>query len=440
MKEVLLYLRDGVLWGLDGDREVEAPLEEFPLMRRRAVLMMEDEGLWYKVLTLPPSPHLDLKRLTEHEARESLERPEDYVLRGRVVGEREGAAVYLIVALKRERIAEVMDALEAKGIHVSKVISPLDLFLERGKGWVEGRSCCLLLIDGQEVTILLYAKGEFVFWREFKLATPVEDPQVADELATELRRSALYLLQEYKVRAEVGIVVSPPRWLTEEVAADVAAKSGLRVERVPLAERSSPWLALMEEARDLIPRLPSLIPMDVRVASFLGRRRVAVTLLALLLSVFSLSWAGLKALEYRALEGVLEQSRRVIEMWQPILEKRRERLEELQRLKASREGLFRMLKERSAVRFPLEALGYLVPRGAFLKKVVWRRDQGGEQMELEIEVEHEDLERRYTLYQRLIDDLRGAPFVEEVRPEPSKLLTEGVFSLTVVLKEIGDGA
>ncbi len=442
--ELLLYLSGGRFYGLWRGREFQAPLAAFPHFPRvKATLMVEDDLIWYRLLSLPYSPHLDLKKLREHELRTSLEGVEAYVTSGREVGRRPGregeVLHYLLAAVPRAKVQEWFGALQRQGVFLERVISPLDLFIEKGREWAEGRSCCLLLIEGRSVIILLFAQGEFVFWRGFELATPTEDPRVADELAMELRRSALYLQQEYKVRAEMARVVAPPAWLDASRAQEVGAKSGLRVELQPLPKRASPWLAVMEASQDLIPKLLSLLPRDLKVAGLLRRRRAAVALISLLLSLLMISWAGLKALEYRNLKPLAGQSERILRMWEPLLEKKRERLAELEELKASTKGLFRFLEGRSHLRWPLEALGYLLPPAVFLEDLQWYGPQGQRRLRLDARVEVEDFKERQELFEGLVKDLEAAPFVQELQADPSGLLGEGKFTLELKLKEIEDG-
>ncbi|HIE47890.1 TPA: hypothetical protein EYP84_03235 [Candidatus Bipolaricaulota bacterium] len=442
--ELLLYLRGGRLYGLWRGKEFQAPLAALPHFPRvKATLMVEEELIWYRLLSLPYSPHLDLRRLGEHELRTSLEDVQAYVTSGREVGRRsgrEGEVLYcLLTAVPRAKVREWFDVLQRQGVFLERIISPLDLFIEKGRQWAEGRSCCLLLIEGQAVLILLFADGEFVFWRGFELATSTEDPRVADELAMELRRSALYLQQEYKVWAEMARVVAPPTWLDASRAEEVGGKSGLRVELQPLPNRASPWLAMMEASQDLIPGLPSLLPADLKVAGLLRRRRAAVALGSLLLSLLMILWAGLKVLEYRNLRPLAAQSERVLRMWEPLLKKKRERLAELEELKASTKGLFRFLAGRSHVRWPLEALGYLLPPAVYLEDLQWYGPQGERRLRLEAKVEVEDLQRRQELFERCVEVLKVAPFVQRLQSDPSGLLGEGRFTLELTLKEIEGG-
>lgn len=438
MRELLLYLKGRTLYGLKDGREVAAPLEDFP-ERGRAVLLLDKDDLWHSVVTLPSSPHLKVGKVLEHEAEGALGGLKDQVLRWRKVGSRQGEDIYLLMALPRQRALELAEALGERGVYPRRALSPLDLLVELGKGWAGRRNCCVLLLDGQEVTLLLYTGGEFVFWRDFSLATPVEDPQVADELATELRRSSLYLLQQYKVRAEAAVVTAPPKWLTHEGAREISAKSGVEVELQPLPKRASPWLALMEEGWQLLEGLRCLLPAEVKATLVLHRRQLAVALASLLVAIALLCWAGLRYLEYQALKEVLEHSRQVIRLWEPLLEKRKKRLEELKSLRAEREELFEMLRQRSLARLPLEALGYLVPEGAHLQRAAWQRQGEKEVLVLEVRVEPEGLERRYLLYQKVVQRLKEAPFVEEVRSDTLRLLKEGAFALTVVLKGVDRG-
>jgi len=463
VKRVYLHWEGEWIHGLRWDGEkFTTRLLALPRMRRKALLLFDDSLLQYKLVELPFSPRLNFKKILRAEGPSIVEEPSAYYFTGRVLGKmrkREGERItYLICAVPRREVEGILELLHDRGVKVEKVISPLDLLIERGRDWAAEGNGCLVLIDQKKVYILFFREGNFVFYRTFTLTSEVEGPDVGEELAMELRRSSLYLQQEFKVGGEWAKVVIPPRWFTQELAEEVTAKGGLRVELLHPPSDQPPWLQLMAESDGAAGRLLSLAPPDVKVLDFAKRHYAAITLIAFGFALLTSSWAMIKHWEYREERAFLRKKEEILRQWEPILQKKEESYRKLQALKEEAQKVSRHLQERSLIYLPMETFAYITPRGIHLKEINWERASPSPREKGRFEArgrrpvkeglppipflkvvavaDPKGMEARYDLFQRFISDLKEAPFVEEIDVDDSSLLQDGTFEVTVRLRKI----
>lgn len=459
----LLYLKEGKVYGLAfADNKflsrIEASLEELPYLGPdgEGYLLLADEEVQYNVVSLPSSAKIQLRRVMMHEAEGMSATPaSELIYRWRMVGSGDGEDFYLLAVIPGELGSTLLSSFQNKGLRLQKVMTFLDLLIERGRD-VKGRGGgCQIFFEGEKIYILFFRDGSFLFHRIFELALSLGEERFGQELVLELKRSVFYLQQKHKIPVEWIQAISPPDWLDENLKKRIEKelKAPLEVVHGVLAELGP--LDILAEGIKVVPRLLSFIPEEVELGRRLERISPALSLFLAFLLICGLVWVWWTWSKVRDEEAALVARKAALEQVEDLLQQRQGHLEELKRLRKEAQDVFSYLQKRSLIHLPLESLPYLIPPEIHLESLRWISKSANAQqgkykgrnsepfprqtLQLTGRVDGQRWEQRYKAFWQLVEALRKAPFVQRVDFEAVELLKKGLFALRLELKGIKAG-
>ncbi|MBW2039791.1 MAG: hypothetical protein JRI46_09370 [Deltaproteobacteria bacterium] len=459
----LLYLKAGKVYGLvfAGSKflqRIESSLEDLPYLgpRGNGYLLLADEDVQYNVISLPSSAKIQLQRVMMHEAEGLAGQPASQIIyKWRLVGKGKDEDFYLLAVISRDLGSSLLSTFKNKGLRLQRIITPLDLLIERGRDVEKRGGGCHIFFEGKKVYVLFFQEGSFLFYRIFELALPPGKEGLAEELVLEIKRSMFYLQQKYKIPCEWMQAISSPPWLDEKLGKRIEEEVRVSLEVVPLAVSLWPEkgpLDLLAEGIKAVPSLLSLIPKEVELGRKLGKVSPPLSLFLTLMIILSLVWVWGVWSKVKEEMGILAAKRAVLESMEGLLQQRKGRLEELKRLKRDTQEVSSYLQKRSLIYLPLGSFPYLIPSDIHLESLRWISTRAtGKQgrskeknpeiptsqtLQLIGRVDGQGWEERYKAFWRFVEALKGAPFVQKVDFETVDLLKKGLFVLRLELKGI----
>lgn len=450
-------------------KTVDTSLEELSLpsgFRGRALLLDGGEDLQHQVVSIPERGKTSLRKVMAHEIETVMDAaPGELAYDWRVIGKQvdEGTtqAFYLLAGHKREVIASLVERLAEIGVKVTKVISSLDLMIEKGRVLHGKGGSALMVFEEPMVHFLFFRDGVYGFQRSFEL----REEGFQRDFLLEIQRSFFYTKQKFKIPIERVTVLLAPPWLQEEITAQLQETLGFPVDFLSptLEECDSPELHLLNvliRETAAVPSFLNLLPTELK-------RELRTTKLCWLVGSAALIMLGL------AVGWTIDTRDSLQEDWARLsvrekelkgvearVESERDKIERFHQLEEEAAAVKARLAQKKSPHLYLEALPFVVPPQVHLDSITWGErtsemavqpstdpselgyPAGPTRIRIKGEVDTYSSEERYARFSELVENLKAAPFTEKVEYSSNELLPAGLFELELQVKEIraGNGA
>ncbi len=461
----LLFLEEKEIFFWHNGEKATFPLETFVQNppKGKAELLIADERVQKKIVTLPVGKKLKLHQVMEYEALELVEaaNPEElrseFIFNWRLLGEEEGQKFFLLLVLPREEIIPFLETCRPKGLEIENIICSLDLLIKIGEKYSQREEEFFLFAHKTTVYLIAFKHKKYIFHRKFEL-TQTEESGLREEFLLELKRSIFYAKQKYKLTPDTLTVLFLPSFLAKalkETEIELGLKEVKFLEREKPAELEAQqippffnfWLAYYHLTSELISLLPPEILLEKRLKNW-ALVTAGIGLLFFLLSFF---YVFKYAQEYETqIDHLSTTLNQTIKLKKQLILNRSE-LAHLHVIQRQVKLLKPLLERRHFSYIYLEALPYLLPSKVHLERLCWevgtstavqlshQKTTLPSQKRLIIEgkVEVKDPQRRNQVFQSFIDNLKNCPLIVNIPQEKTNLLfKQGLFRLTLDLREI----
>ena len=133
---------------------------------------------------------------------------------------------YLLSCHRRDELTTLVQQLTAEGLRVKRIVSTLDLLIERGRSLHAQEGSGLMVFEEPLVHFLFFRNGSYGFERTFEL----REEGFEKDFLLEIQRSFFYTKQKFKVPIErVGILMAP-EWLRGDMAGELQESLEVPIE------------------------------------------------------------------------------------------------------------------------------------------------------------------------------------------------------------------
>lgn len=467
-KKYLLYLKGSHLVGVEWEKGVlrkvlDTSLDELFLGQEiagEATLLLDREGLRHHIVSVPERGKISLKKMMAYEV-ESLMgySPSELVYDWRMIGSsiEDGVphSVYLLAAYPRPMIVSLLEDFSHQGIKVTKIISTLDLFIEKGKSLHTKGGSGLMVFEEPLVHFLFFRDGIYGFHRTFEL----RGDGFAKDLLLEIQRSFFYAKQKFKIPIEKMSILLAPEWLQGEVFTQLKETLSVPVDALSpkLSDCSFPEIKLlniMTHELSLLPSLLNLLPTELMQAMEVRKISWAITFTEVVLLCLALLWTyyNRESLERDLWFSPVQEKQ--LQSVQARLEEQGENIALFKKLEEETSIVKNHLTKKRYLHLCLESFLFLVPENVHLESIGWgsssserpvttppspsnvSQAKGANLITLNGKVDASSSDQRYSLFFQFANNLKDSPFVEKIEYQSEDLFTQGLFEITVNLKDI----
>jgi len=467
-KKYLLYLKGSKLIGVElqkgkPGKVIDTTLEALSVdsdLVGEAVLLLHSENVQHQIVSVPAKGKISLKHMMAHEVETLMEHPSSEIVydwRKTGSGTEEGRPriLYLLAVYHRPEIIPLLEEVELLGLKLTKVVSSLDLLIAKGSALPGEGGSGLMVFEESFVHFLFFQNGVYGFQRSFEL----REEGFQKDFLLEIQRSFFYTKQKFKIPIERVSVLLAPQWLQGDMHAQLQETLGVPVDLLSpkLTDCVLPELDLlnvmMSEAH-LLSSLLNLLPGEITREINTRKAAWAVTLGEAVLLSFALLWTynthdSLKrdTLFYSMQEN---QMRSVAAR----VESERDRIERFKELQEKNAVVKNHLSRKKFLRLYLETLPFLVPEQVHLESIHWGsglsespvkptahpsslgQPVGANLIVIRGKVDAPSADEKYARFFEFLENLKNAPFIVTADYQSEDLLTDGVFQLSLQIKEI----
>lgn len=425
-----------------------------------AVLLLDNEDVQHQIISVPARGKLSLKQMMAHEVKTLMEHPSSEIVydwRKIGSGAEEGIprTLYLLAVYHRPEIIPLLEKVELLGLKLTKVVSSLDLLIEKGSCLPGKGGSGLMVFEAPFVHFLFFQNGAYGFQRSFEL----REEGFQKDFLLEIQRSFFYTKQKFKIPIErVGVLLAP-QWLQGDMHAQLQETLGVPVDLLSpkLTDCAFPELKLLNimiSEASLLPSLLTLLPAEITREMNTRKAAWAVTFGEAVLLSLALLWTynthqslkrdihlyGMQASQMASVEARVESER--------------DRIKRFKKLQEENALVKNHLSRTKFLRLYLETLPFLVPEQVHLESIHWGsslsespvkptahpsslgRPAGANLMVIRGKVDARSADEKYARFFEFLDRLKSAPFVAMTEHQSEDLLTDGRFQLSVQVKEI----
>jgi len=303
-KKYFLYLKGsnliGVEWQKGNLRKVlDTSLDNLPFeteLAGEATMLFDKESLQHQVMSVPSRGKLSLKKMAAHEVENLMGcSSSDLVYDWRIIGRgtEEGVpqTLFLLAAHHQPEISSLLHNLNRLGLKVSKIISSLDLLIEKGRTLQIKGGSGLMVFEEPLVHFLFFRDGTYGFQRSFEL----REEGFQKEFLLEIQRSFFYTKQKFKIPIERVSVLLAPEWLQGALANQLQETLGVPVDFLPpnLGDCEFPEIKLLNiliTELNLLPSLLNLVPAEIIREMETRKFSWAITFTEIVLLSLALLW------------------------------------------------------------------------------------------------------------------------------------------------------
>ena len=467
-KKYFLYLKNSRLIGIECrgesvrkvmDTTLDNPIATVPVSGE-ATLLINREELAHHIISLPTQGKLSVEKTLAHELESLTEQPQNtFVYDWRSIGTDEKEDVpqtnYLLSCHRRDELSCLVEDLAIEGLRVRKIVSTLDLLIERGRALHVQAGSGLMVFEEPLVHFLFFRNGSYGFERTFEL----REEGFEKDFLLEIQRSFFYTKQKFKIPIErVGIIMAP-EWLHGDMAGELQNSLEVPIEflapnRSDCTIPDGDLLNVLVHDPGITSHLNNLLPRELvrqeetrRLAWALGITEGVLLCLALLWSYNAAEFQKNDAALYSARVDHLQSLKSSVEQQQSPIERQKQIGRETKQVKA-------FLQQKTALYAYLKSLPYFVPDHIHLDSITWGNTASERRTGTVVAAPHEsaDFENmlitlsgqvttdstdvRYAQFFNLLDNLNKAPFIDRIDYESEDLLAEGLFTIDLHVKKI----
>jgi|WetSurMetagenome_2_1015567.scaffolds.fasta_scaffold06999_6 hypothetical protein len=472
-KKYFLYLNGSTLVGVEWregkpHKVIETSIDNLFLKQKfskgEATLLLNREDVKYQTIPVAVRGKASLKKIAAHEA-ESLMGlpPTDLVYDWRGIGEisEEGGihqALYLLATQQRAEIFSLLQKLSLLGLTVTKVISYLDLLIEKGRRLQTRGGSGLMIFEEPFVHFLFFRDGTYGFHRTFELI----GEGFQKDLILEIQRSFFYTKQKFKIPIEKVHVLLAPEWFEGNTAAKLQEALGIAIVSIPpdFSECEFPEMKLLNlviNEPNLLPSLLNLLPAENQREIETKRFAWAVSFTEIVLLILALFWTFNLREAHKESSSLLNAQEKKLQSVQVLLQKEQGNVLRLEQMKKEIGIVKEYLKQKKTLYLYLESLPLLIPENVYLQSVNWGTTTSSGQtipptttapqnplspagenniLTLNGKVDSVSPDERYSLFSKFLNNLKSSPFVEKVVFQTDTLLSDGLFQINVYIKRI----
>ncbi|MBN2468267.1 MAG: hypothetical protein JXD19_08960 [Deltaproteobacteria bacterium] len=469
-KRYFLYLKDSRLIGVEShkgriqkvlDTTVEDLSSDFDLPGE-ATLLINREDLQHHIMPVPKRGKISVRKMIDHEVELFTgSSPSEALYDWRIIGsgQEEGAeqTIYLIASQPRLQTVSLLETFAHWGLKVTKIVSSLDLLIEKGRKLQQQGGSGLMVFEEPMVHFLFFKDGTYGFQRSFEL----RGEGFQKDLLLEIQRSFFYTKQKFKITIEKVGVLLAPEWLQGEMAAQLEATLGVPVEFLSptIKDCRLPEIHLLNiilYEPILLPPLLNLLPAEMIREVESRKLGWALTLTEAVILGLMLLWVY-NAREFQKSDFHFHTIRnQQLQSIQAQLESQHDKIERLRKTVEETATVQDHLKEKKYLHLYLKALPLFIPQNVHVESIAWGAgaseesrgtvsahptDFGGSPNDSVImltgQVTTPSSDEKYADFFQFVDNLESAPFVEKVDYQSEELLTKGLFTTTIFIKNIG---
>lgn len=467
-KQYFLYLKGSHLLGVElQGREprkvLDTSLEELhiePEVTGEATLLLDREGLQHQIVTIPARGRFPLKKTMAHEVESLMDcSPSELIYDWRGLGntaeEEIPEALYLLAAYRRPELLSLLEEFSLQGIRVTRIISALDLIIEKGRALHTIGGSALMLFEEPLVHFIFFRDGIYGFQRTFEL----RGEAFAKDLLLEIQRSFFYTKQKFKVPIEKVSILLAPDWLQGDLSAQLEATLGVPVDFLSprLGDCSFPDLKLLNvliHDVKLASSLLDLLPKEISRTIETRRLAWAITFTESVLLCLALLWAynNRESLKRDVLFSEIQA--RQLRSVQTRIEGEHDTIARYRRVEEETNMVNNYLTRKKNLHHYFESLPFLIPENVHLESVVWgtkpselrgtvspgptatAATDAPNVLIISGKVDSVSLDQRYSLFFQFLNNLEASPFVQRVNYDSEEVIAQGTFEITVHLKEV----
>ena len=466
-KKYFLYLKDSNLIGVEWQngnlrKVIDTTVDDLSFgseVDGEAILLLNKESLQHQIISVPTKGKVSLKKIMAHEV-ESLMGcpPSELIFDWRVIGSssEEGVpqTLYLLAAHRQSEIIPTIQNLRRLGFKLTKIISFLDLLIEKGKALQVKGGSGLMIFEEPLVHFLFFRDGVYGFQRSFEL----REEGFQKDFLLEIQRSFFYTKQKFKTPIEKVSVILSPEWLQNDLADQLQETLGVPIDFLSphLKDCEFPEIKLLNiliNEQNLISPLLNLMPPEIIREMETQKLAWAVTLTEVVLLCLVLLWTYNNKGFLKNDTHYYNIREKQLKLLETNLINKKEKIERLKKLEEETKLVKEYLKQKKYLHLYLKSLSFLVPEKIHLESISWGNNsdqpikattppsslgqsENGNIITLIGKVDSPLPDEKYSLFFKFLGNLESSPFVEKVNYHSEDLLTQGLFQIDIYLKEI----